>query len=701
MKRKYNINDLDCAACSVKIEKAINEFDEIEQCTLDFINKKLYVTTVDDWQDDKLIEFLEKIIHIFESEVTLNIDNNTQQDSKKTNFNFFKSNYFELLKIIIAITLTVISSFVSMASWINLSFYIVAYLIVAYGVIIKTLKKIKSKNFFDENLLMTVASIGALIIGSYLEGVMVMVLYNLGEMFQSFAVEKSRKNIKEMLSLKVSYATLIKNGEEHQCKPEKLKIGDQIIVKKGERICIDGIIVAGSGYIDTSMLTGESKPIKISEGSAVLGGCINTGNALIIKVTKKFDQSAVAKIMELVELASASKPKSEKFITKFARIYTPIVMACALIVAFIPPIFTGDIVGWIYKALTFLVLSCPCAIVISVPLTFFSGLGVCAKRGLLVKGANVLENIADVDTVVFDKTGTLTKGVFEVQKIHVTENVDKDMFIKFLCYAESTSNHPIAKSIMPLYKGKIFASKINSCQEISGKGIIANIENKDVVVGSREFLIQHKIDIPQITECGTIIYMALNGLYSGYVVISDSIKPNIKNSLQKLKKCGVNNFVMLTGDDLDTANAVANQLGICKVYAGLMPEDKLDILKQVMADAKGKVMYVGDGINDAPVLMASDVGVSMGKNGSDIAIESGDLVLMQDDIMTLSGAFKLSKKTIRISIENIVFALVAKCAILILGIFGISALWMAVLADVGVSFVAILNATRMLYLNKK
>ena len=702
MRRKYDIHDLDCAACSVKIEAAIGEFKEIDECILDFINKKLYIDTNKEWESEEaLIEFLEKIVHIFESEVTLTLSTEEASETKKPKTNFFKTQYFTLTKLCLSGLLVLLASVIPMPFWCELTMFLTAYVVIGYAVAIKTFKKIRSKNFFDENLLMTIASIGAFVIGSYAEGVMVLILYTLGEIFQSYAVEKSRRNIKEMLSLKVEYATVIRDGEEHSCKPEKLAIGDKIIVKKGERVPVDGIVVAGNGFVDTSMLTGESKPVKITEGSRLLGGSINVGSPIIVRVTTKFENSSVAKIMELVELASARKPKSEKFITKFARIYTPTVMLCSLVVAFVPPIFLGNLIEWVYRALTFLVLSCPCAIVISVPLTFFSGLGVCAKRGLMIKGANVLETLPSVKTIVFDKTGTLTKGTFEVQKVVTAENVKEETFAKFLCYAESTSNHPIAKSVMKLYKSKIFASKINHCEEMDGKGVVAEIEKKNVIVGSEKFLQEKGVELPEVNEYGNVVYMALNGEYAGYVVISDTIKPNVKDALAKLRKLGVNRFVMLTGDKSESATYIAHELGIDEVYADLMPADKLETLADIMNTTNGKVMYVGDGINDAPVLMASHVGVSMGKNGSDVAIEAGDLVVMNDDIISLVNALKVSKNTLNICLQNIIFALTAKVAILVLGILGISSLWLAVFADVGVSFIAILNAMRMLIFTKK
>ena len=701
MKKKYNINDLDCAACSVKIEKAINEFEEIDECTLDFINKKLYIETSKNWQsDEELVQFLEKIIHIFEKDVSLSENDGTEEE-KVQKTNFFKTRYFTITKLTISTILLLIGWLVPMSFWWQFSVYLVANMVVGYEYVIAMCKKFTTKHFIDENFLMILASIGGFIIGAYEESVMVILLYCLGEMFQKYAVDRSRKSITDMLKGKVQYATVIKDGEEHQCKPEKLSLGDRIVVKKGDRVPVDSVVVNGNGFVDTSMLTGESKPQRVQEGSKILAGCINTGNTLVLKVAKKFEQSAVAKIMDLVEMASAHKPKSEKFISKFARIYTPVIVGCALVVAFVPPIFVGNLSEWVYRALTFLVVSCPCAIVISVPLTFFSGLGVSAKSGIMIKGANVLEILPKVSTIVFDKTGTLTKGVFEVQKIETAPNVEKDTFIKFLCYAESRSGHPIAKSVMKLYKGKIFASKINSCEEIGGLGIKAHIENKNVVVGSHAFLTQEGIEAPEVDDIGSIVYVGINGVYAGHVVISDSLKPNVKTSLNKLKQLGVKRFIILTGDEGENAFAVAKQLDINEVYANLMPEDKLTKLAEIMESSKGKVMYVGDGVNDAPVLMASDIGVSMGKNGSDIAIESGDLVLMKDDIFSLVKSIKIARKTVFISYENIVFALAAKLVVLVLGFLGLSTLWLAVFADVGVSVLAILNAIRMLIMYKK
>lgn len=704
MRVTFDIIDLDCAACSVKIEKAINGCLEIEECVLDFIGKKLYVTTAKEFESvQHLIDFLEKYVHIFESEVHLVESTNTPtQEVKKQKTNFFKTTAFEILRAVIGIISIVILFVVNMPSWVQLVLGLSVYLLVSYNVLIKTIKKVSKGNFFDENFLMTIATIGALALTQFSEAIGVMVLYNIGEMFQQFAVDKSKRNIKHLLELKPDKANLLRGNEIHTVKPEKLQIGDFMVVKRGERVAVDGVIVSGSTYANTSALTGETKLRTLHAGDKILAGFINEGGTITVRVTATFHDSAVSRVLDLVQNASAKKSKSEKFITKFARVYTPTVMVLAFLVAVVPVCFGLNFTTWLYRALSFLVISCPCAIVISVPLTYFGGIGLSAKNGLLVKGANYLETLTQVDTVVVDKTGTLTKGVFEVQEMHV-ENCDKDYFIKFLCYAESDSNHPIAKSIMKLYKGKIFQSKIFEYNEIAGKGIEAIIEGKKVLAGGQILLEEHGIEFAPVNSHGTVVYLAVQDVYLGYVVIADAPKENIKQEIAELKQLGVKNIIMLTGDNDIVAKDVSYSLGIDKYYADLMPEDKLNILTEIMKSSKGKVAYVGDGINDAPVLTLSDVGFAMGKLGSDVAIEAGDVVLLNDTLGGVATVLKIGKRTKITSYVNIVFSLAVKVAIMALGVLGLSNLWWAVIGDVGVSVVAILNAmTILLYKpNKK
>lgn len=697
MKKVYLLKDLDCAACSVKIEKALNTFDEIDKCTLDFINKKLYIETDHEWTDEaELVAFLEKTIHIFESEVYLaKLEDEPPKEKEK--LPFFKSLWVRLSLPVLSVLLMVVAMLIS-NKVAKLVLYIVAYLCVGYDVIFKSFKKLAKGGVFDENVLMVVATIGALALGEYPEAIMVMLLYKIGEAFQDYAVGKSRKSLEKMLTLKPQFATIMRDGEEHQIRPEKIKIGDLIIVKSGEKIAVDGKVVNGNSYTDNSMLTGESLPVRVSIGSKVFGGAINTGNLITVKATSVYSDSAVSKVVELVENAGANKPKAEKFITKFARWYTPTVFGLAVAIFLVPSLITGQWTSWLYKALTFLVVSCPCAIVISVPLAFFSGVGRCAKYGMLVKGANYMDTLHTIDTVIFDKTGTLTNGDFKVQSVNAV-GVEHDIFVKNLCYIESNSTHPIAKSVAKLYSGKIFQSKIDDFKEIVGKGLSAKIEGKPVLCGNSTFLSENGIECQEVKEMGTIVHMSIAGVYAGYVVISDSIKSDAKLAIAELKNMGIKNIVMLSGDKSDVVHWVGDALGFSEVYADLMPKDKLDILNKYKASGH-KIMYVGDGINDAPVLSTCDIGVAMG-NGSDIAVEMGDMVLMTDNIMSLVNTFKIEKATHRTYIENIVFALGVKIVAMVLGVLGITGLWLAVFADVGVSMLAILNSMRLIYFRPK
>lgn len=697
MNKVYLLKDLDCAACSVKIEKALNTFDEIDSCTLDFINKKLYIETTYAWEsEEQLIEFLEKTIHIFESEVYLaKLDDEEKQDKVKTPF--FKRTWVKFALPAISVVLLVLALFVKNKTA-SLVLYIASYLFVGYDVIFKSFKKLAKGGVFDENVLMVVATIGALALKEFPEGIMVMLLYKIGEGFQDYALGKSRKTLEKMLTLKPQRATVLREGEEHQVRPEKIRVGDLILVKNGEKIAVDGKVVTGNSYVDNSMLTGESLPVKVSIGAKVYGGAINTGGPLIVKATSIYSDSSINKVVELVETASANKPKAEKFITKFARWYTPVVFGLALTIFLVPSLVTSDFSGWLYKALNFLVVSCPCAIVISVPLAFFSGVGRCAKYGMVIKGANYLDILHTIDTVIFDKTGTLTNGDFKVQKI-CPIGISQEMFVKYLCYVEKNSTHPIAKSVAKLYSGKIFQSKIDDFEEITGEGLKAKVEGKMVLCGNSQLLKSHKVEFEKVEEMGTVVYMAIDNVYVGYVVINDTIKEDAKKSVEALKSFGIKNIVMLTGDKGDVAKWVGDKLSFTEVYSDLMPEDKLEILNRFKT-AGHKIMYVGDGINDAPVLSTCDIGVAMG-DGSDIAVETGDMVLMTNNIMSIVNTFIIEKATRKTYIENIIFALGVKVLAMVLGVLGITGLWMAVFADVGVSILAILNSMRLIYFKPK
>ena len=693
----FDIIDLDCAACSVKIEKAINGFDDIEECVLDFIGKKLYVTPAREFEStEALIEWLEDIVHIFESEVHLAVADEQQKAKEKEKVNFFKTKTFDWLRIGVGAVAIVLLLTLNLGLVAQLALTLPVYLLVSYDVILKMIKKVSKGNFFDENFLMTVATIGALALCEFGEALGVMVLYKIGEFFQEYALGRSRKNIAELMALKAEKAIVLRGDEEHSVKPEKLQIGDVILVKRGEKVPVNAKVINGSTYVNTSALTGETKLKTVNAGDVLLAGYIIDGAPVRAQVIAEYKNSAVAKILDLVEHATAKKASAEKFISKFARIYTPTVMALALITAFVPPIFVGNLLDWVYRALTFLVISCPCAIVISVPLTYFGGIGVSAKNGLLVKGANYLETLASVDTVVLDKTGTLTKGVFEVQEVFVTNECTKDNLIKFMSYAESCSNHPIAKSIIKLYPGKIFQSKIFEYDEVVGLGVMAVVEGKQVVCGSATLLKKNNIKFKACKKPGEVIYLAINGVYCGYVLIADSLKDNVSRDIQNIKACGVKHIVMLTGDSKDIASDVAKSVGIDEFYAELLPENKVEILQKILDGKKGKVAYIGDGINDAPALMLSDVGMSMGKFGQDVAIEAGDVVILNDTLCSVTSALKIAKRTRLVSVVNVVFALSVKVAIMAMGFAGISSLWWAVVGDVGVSIVAILNAMTML-----
>lgn len=603
-------------------------------------------------------------------------------------------------KIIISIVLFLMAFLINFkCEKINDVLYILAYLVVGIEIIKKALRNIKRGKVFDENFLMTVATIGAFGIGEYPEAVAVMLFYQIGEFFQSYAVEKSRKSIADLMNIRPDFANVEKNREIKKLNPEDVKIGDIIVVKPGEKIPLDGNIINGNSTIDTKALTGETVPINKNESEEVLSGCINLTGVIKVEVTKEYANSTVSKILDLVENASNKKSKSENFITKFARYYTPIVVILALIIAILPPIIIKDALfsEWVYKALSFLVVSCPCALVISIPLSFFGGIGGASKMGVLIKGSNYLENIANTEIMVFDKTGTLTKGVFEVQKIYA-EEVTKEELLKITAYSENYSNHPIAVSIKKAYGEKIDESKIKETKELSGRGIIAKIENDNVLVGNEKLMEENKIEYIKAKEIGTIIYIAINEKFSGYIVISDEIKKDAKETIKSLKKNNVKQIIMLTGDRKNIAENVAKELKIDKVYSELLPADKVEKVEEILKQKsqKGKLAFVGDGINDAPVLAISDIGIAMGALGSDAAIEAADIVLMTDEPSKIVNAIKLSKKTMRIVKENIIFAIFVKILVLILTAFGVSTMWEAVFADVGVSIIAIINALRVL-----
>ena len=583
--------------------------------------------------------------------------------------------------------------------WLQIALFIISYIIVGGDVVKRAVKNIFKGQVFDENFLMSIATIGAFFIGEYPEGVAVMLFYQVGELFQSYAVGKSRKSIASLMDIRPDYANVKKGDELVKVDPDEVQIGDIIVIKAGEKIPLDGKVIEGSSMIDTSALTGESVPREVEVGSDILSGCININGVITAEVTKEFGESTVSKILDLVENASSKKSNSEQFITKFARYYTPVVVIIAVFLAIIPPLVIDGATfsDWIYRALAFLVVSCPCALVISIPLSFFGGIGGASKKGVLVKGSNYLEALAETEIVVFDKTGTLTKGVFNVQEIH-PEGVSKEELLELTAHAESYSNHPISLSLKRAYSKEIDNGRISDVEEISGHGVIATVDGKKVMAGNIKLM--KMMDVPYFKGelIGTIVHVAVNNKYIGYIVIADEVKEDSAQAIKELKAANIKQTVMLTGDNKSIGSKVAKELGLDKVYAELLPADKVEKLEELFSQKskKGKLAFVGDGINDAPVLARADIGIAMGGLGSDAAIEAADVVIMTDEPSKIATTMKISKKTLKIAHQNIVFAIGIKIIVLILSAFGITTMWAAIFADVGVTIIAVLNAFRAL-----
>lgn len=601
--------------------------------------------------------------------------------------------------IIISAILFAVALFLKMSQTIQLILMLIAYILLGKDTVLKAVKNVEKGDFFDENFLMTVATLGAIIIGEYPEAVAVMLFYEVGELFQSYAINKSRKSIADMMDIKPEYANVIRDNKSIKVDPDEVQIDEIIEIKPGERVPLDAIIIKGETTLDTSALTGESIPVEVREGASILSGCINLNALILAKVTKEYFDSTVNKVLDLVENAAAKKSTSERLITRFAKIYTPIVISLAVLLAILPPIISGEYNFrlWIFRALSFLVVSCPCAFVISVPLSFFSGIGAASRAGILIKGGNYLEILSKVDTVVFDKTGTLTKGVFNVQKVVVLDKNKKEgEFISLVAMAESGSNHPISKSIQKYYNREIDKNSINSIKEISGKGIEAIINNKKILVGNEKL-----IDIPNnviVNDIGTILYVEIDNKFTGYIVISDEIKKDAPKAIKGLKNIGVKKSIMLTGDIEKVGKKVGEELGLDEIYTNLLPQDKVSKFEEIISNkkSKGNVAFVGDGINDAPVLARADVGIAMGAMGSDAAIEAADVVIMTDEPSKIVTAIKSSKKTMKIAMQNIALAFGVKAIALILSALGIADMWMAVFADTGVTILAVLNSFRAL-----
>lgn len=613
-----------------------------------------------------------------------------------------------LIRIIVAAILVVAFSLLPIEGYVKFGLFMIPYLVIGYDILKKAGKGIMNRQVFDENFLMAVATMGAILLGDYKEGVSVMLFYQIGELFQSYAVGKSRRNISDLMDIRPDYANIEKDGKLEQVDPDEVEIGSIIVVQPGEKVPIDGIVVEGSSTLNTSALTGESVPQDAKCGDEIVSGCINMSGVLKIQTTKEFGESTVSKILDLVENASSQKSRSENFISKFAKYYTPAVCYGAVALAVLPPLVRMLFMGlspewgdWIYRALTFLVISCPCALVISIPLSFFAGIGGASKAGVLVKGSNYLETLSQTKYVVFDKTGTMTQGVFEVSGVHHNE-MEEEKLLEYAALAECSSSHPISKSLQKAYGKEIDRSRVTDVEEISGNGVTAKVDGVSVAAGNEKLMEKLGIEFLACSHVGTVVHMAVDGKYAGHILISDTLKPHAKQAIKELKKCGVKKTIMLTGDRKNVADYVAKDLGIQEVYSELLPGDKVSKVEALLANKteKEKLAFVGDGINDAPVLSRADVGIAMGAMGSDAAIEAADIVLMDDDPLKIATAIHIARKCIRIVYENIYFAIGIKLICLLLGAVGIANMWMAIFADVGVMVIAVLNAIRALFVKK-
>ncbi|MBU1679639.1 MAG: cadmium-translocating P-type ATPase [Bacteroidetes bacterium] len=692
--KKYQLKNMDCASCAIKIEEGLSKLEGVKFVNVNFANSTMTIDTDN-------IEMIKSKIKELEPEVEVhNLGTNRDFVSKSE----LAENKWAILKTISALTLVIIGLIFEREihntpyHFAEYLIFVTAYLISGWNVISKAFKNIIRGKVFDENFLMTIATLGAFAIDEMPEAVAVMLFYVVGELFQDIAVNRSRKSIKSLLEIKPDYANLKSNGEVKKVSPEEVLIGEEIIVKAGEKVPLDGKIIEGNSFLDTSALTGESVPRKVNINDDVLAGMINQSGLLTIKVTRTFGESSISKILELVENATSKKAATEKFITTFARYYTPVVVFGALLLAVLPPLlFSGQLFSdWIYRALVVLVISCPCALVISIPLGYFGGIGGASKKGILVKGSNFLDALTQVKTVVFDKTGTLTKGEFKVSEIVTSNGFSEEQLIDYAAHAEANSNHPIAKSILEAYKSEIDNSRINDVSEISGHGIKVNIDGKLIFAGNDKLLHKENIDHKECNVKGTVVHIVVDGKYAGYITISDSLKDDSISAIRSLKDKGINT-IMLTGDNKSAAEIFAKKLGINKYYYELLPENKVEHIEKLLSsDSKNKVAFVGDGINDAPVLARADVGIAMGALGSDAAIETADVVLMTDSPSKVAEAIDIAKKTRKIVWQNILFALGVKSIFIILGIFGIATMWEAVFGDMGVAVLAILNATRVL-----
>ena len=689
-KLQLTLEGLNCANCARKIEEKVSRMEGVKESNLNFTTTTLNVELEKKVKEEHVINEIKKIVEALEPHVKVEKKVYGKATIKKAKFTVKST-------LIIGAVLYLFAVIGDFQGTLGLILFGASYLLIGGEVVLTAIKNIAKGQVFDENFLMTVATIGAFTINQYPEAVAVMLFYEIGETIQGYAVNKSRSSISSLMDIRAEYANLIMNGKEEKVSPETVKVEDVILVKPGEKVPLDGVVIEGESFIDTSVLTGESVPRKIVTNDEILSGGINTSGLVKVKVTKKFGESTVSRILEMVENAASKKADTEKFITKFAKVYTPIVVVLAILIAVIPSIFIKDALfsTWLYRALVFLVVSCPCALVVSVPLGFFAGIGGASKKGVLVKGSNYLELLKDLETVVFDKTGTLTEGVFSVTEIN-TNGIDKEKLIEVAAMAESFSNHPIAISIIKEYGKEIDKEVIKEYKEILGRGIKALINNEEVLVGNSKLMNEFNILYNEVDSIGTVVYCAINGEFKGSIVISDKIKENAAEALVNLKKAGVKKTVMLTGDNKKTAYKVGEKINIDEVHSELLPLDKVREVEELLkrSNKNGKLAFVGDGVNDAPVLARADIGIAMGGIGSDAAIEAADIVLMKDDINALVDAINVSKKTNKILWQNIVFALGIKILVMVLGTFGIANMWTAVFADVGVTIIAIINSTR-------
>lgn len=739
MKLKLYLQGLNCANCANKIENKINKLDEVKQANLNFSTLALFLELNEDVDKLEYVKKIQALIDSIEDGVTVQLnkpndgvnkskctsgscsvshenhkhgehsengnshgDNHTHEGHNHNESNNKSSNdnkYVALIKdnimLITGMILFIIGLAIKDNEAISTVIFLVAYLVSGGKVILAALKNIAKGQIFDENFLMLIATVGAFAIGEHAEGVAVMLFYGVGEMLQDYAVNNSRKSISSLMDIRADHANVIRDNNEISVSPEDVLVDEVILIKPGERVPLDGIIIEGESYLDTSALTGESVPRLVKVDGGIYSGAINISSPIKVKVTKLSSESTVSRILELVENASANKGQTEKFITKFAKVYTPIVVALAVLLAVVPPIVlgNGDFTTWIYRALLFLVVSCPCALVVSIPLGLFAGIGGASKKGILIKGGNYIEALNKIDTIVFDKTGTITKGVFKVSEINAI-GIRNEELLKIAAHGESFSNHPIAKSIINEYGNKVDKTVLKDYKEIGGQGISVIYNESNLLLGNKRLMDLNNIEAPEVDSIGTIIYVALDNKLLGYIIISDEIKEEAKEAIIELKKQGIKQTIILTGDNQQIGDKVGSIVGATKVYGNLMPQDKVTRLEEIIENAQGKVAFVGDGINDAPVIARADLGIAMGDMGSDAAIEAADVVLMRDDLLSISQSIKIANKTNKILWQNIIFSILVKVLVMILGSFGFVDMWTAVFADVGVTIIAVLNSYR-------